>query len=270
MGEQQLEQRLAFQLAQLIDACGEAFIDEQCLATAYRMRAHHRVRQRRVVAPGRLPARQVVGRGAKALQGERLGEVMGGGQAIEHFAQRRRQGIEGRDTAGPQGVAAIGRQLLGAEHRAQRRGRQEGHVGVPHGVVTHVGDGRVEDQHLRRLWHIGVDRVDMQVAEAGGETRLLLRVERLVAEEQYLMLEQRLLDGIALFGADVAADVHAADLCAERRAEGGNGQAHVGLFNRAPGCWRGQQEFSGSARARAPACVAGRAGPSPGRRRSGR
>ena len=78
-------------------------------------------------------------------------------------------------------------------------------------------DGGVEDQHLRLLRHIRVDRVNMQVAEIGGESRLLLRRDRLVAEEQHLMLEQRLLDGVALFQVQRLADVDAADL----RAEGG-------------------------------------------------
>ncbi|MNH28652.1 hypothetical protein D3C79_888370 [compost metagenome] len=43
MGEQQLEQRLALQLAQLIDPRGEPFIDEQRLAAALRVRTNNRV-----------------------------------------------------------------------------------------------------------------------------------------------------------------------------------------------------------------------------------
>jgi hypothetical protein len=59
--------------------------------------------------------------------------------------------------------------------------------------------------------------VNVQVAEIGRETRLLLWRDRLVAEEQHLMLEQRLLDGVTLFQVQRLADVDAADL----RAEGG-------------------------------------------------
>ncbi len=70
---------------------------------------------------------------------------------------------------------------------------------MPHGVVAHIGNRRVEDQHLWGFRHVGVDRVDVQVAEAGGKTCLLLRVDRLVAEEQHLVLQQRLLDGVAFF-----------------------------------------------------------------------
>ncbi|MNP34392.1 hypothetical protein D3C76_1276760 [compost metagenome] len=184
------------------------------------------MRQRWVLAPGFFPARQVFRRGTKTLQRERLGEVMGGAQSIEHLAQRRRQCLQRGDAAGPQGVATVGRQLLGAEYRTQCRGGQEGHVGVPHGVVAHVGDGGVEHQHLRGFRHVGVDRVNMQVAKARGKVSLLLWVDRLVTEEQHLMLEQGLLDAVTLFVVDRAAEVDTADLCAECSAQRSNGQAH--------------------------------------------
>ncbi|MNF72151.1 hypothetical protein D3C84_541210 [compost metagenome] len=86
---------------------------------------------------------------------------------------------------------------------------------MPDRVIAHVGDGGVEDQHFGLLRHIRVDRMNVQVAEIGGESRLLLRRDRLVAEEQHLMLEQGLFDGIALFKVQRLADVDAADLCAE-------------------------------------------------------
>ncbi len=163
------------------------------------------------------------------------------------------------------------RDRLGTEHRTQCRGREEGHVGVPHGIIAYVGDRSVEDQHLRGLRYVGVDRVDVQVAEARGKARLLLGCDRLVPEEQHLVLEQCLLDGVALLDGNLAADVHAADLGAEGRAEGGNGQAHVFSHSRRRVAGVvSPQSVSGFAHARAPACAAGRAGPSPGRRRSGR
>ena len=76
--------------------------------------------------------------------------------------------------------------------------------------------------------------MDVQVAKAGGKARLLGGGDGLVAEEQHLVTKQGVLDGIAHLVADVAGKVHAADLCAQRRAEWGNGQAHVGLFRQAP------------------------------------
>ncbi|MNL31244.1 hypothetical protein D3C87_1530210 [compost metagenome] len=57
--------------------------------------------------------------------------------------------------------------------------------------------------------------MNVQVAEIRGESRLLLWRDRLVAEEQHLMLEQGLFDGIALFKVQRLADVDATDLCAE-------------------------------------------------------
>ncbi|MCY1426753.1 hypothetical protein D9M71_425790 [compost metagenome] len=89
---------------------------------------------------------------------------------------------------------------------------------MPDRVVAHVGDGGVEDQHFRLFRHIGVDRVNVQVAEIRGESRLLLWRDRLVAKEQDLMFEQGLLNGVALFRAQRLADVDAADLCTEGRA----------------------------------------------------
>ncbi|MCY1248630.1 hypothetical protein D9M72_620790 [compost metagenome] len=86
---------------------------------------------------------------------------------------------------------------------------------MPDCVIAYVGDGGVEDQHFRLFRHIGVDRVNVQVAEIRGESRLLLRRDRLVAEEQHLMLEQGLLDSVALFRTQRLADVDAADLCTE-------------------------------------------------------
>ena len=218
MGEQELQDRLALGFRQLVDLRGEALVDEQRATSAHRMRADHRVRQRRILAPCLFPLGQRFRRVAIALQRKRTGEVVGGGQPFEQGFHRRRQGFIRRDAAGPQGIAAKLRQQLGAEHRAHGRGRQEGHVGVPDRVVAHVGDGGVEDQHLRLFRHVRVDRVNVQVAEIGGESRLLLRRDRLVTEEQHLMLEQRLLDGVALFQVQRLADVDAADLCAEGRA----------------------------------------------------
>ncbi|MNI81212.1 hypothetical protein D3C73_1378050 [compost metagenome] len=57
--------------------------------------------------------------------------------------------------------------------------------------------------------------MNVQVAEIRGESRLLLWCDRLVAEEQHLMLEQGLFDGIALFNVQRLTDVDAADLCTE-------------------------------------------------------
>ncbi|MNO08095.1 hypothetical protein D3C81_2305820 [compost metagenome] len=57
--------------------------------------------------------------------------------------------------------------------------------------------------------------MNVQVSEIGSEARLLLRCDRLVTEEQHLMLEQGLLDGVALFQVQRLADIDAADLGAE-------------------------------------------------------
>src|SRR5476651_450182 len=76
MSKQQLENGFAFSRLQLIDPGGKPIADKQRLAPTHRVRAHYRVRQRRVFLAGFFPARQVFGGVAKALQREGLGEVM--------------------------------------------------------------------------------------------------------------------------------------------------------------------------------------------------
>lgn len=137
------------------------------------------------------------------------------GQPVEQPFERFGQCLIRRDPAGPQRVATKRRQQLGAEHRTERRGGQEGHVGVPHGVVAHVGDGGVEDQHFGLFRYVGVDRVDMQVAEIRRKPRLLLRVDGLASEEQYRVREQRLFNGVALLEVQRLGDVDATDLGAQ-------------------------------------------------------
>ncbi|MNG08617.1 hypothetical protein D3C84_919900 [compost metagenome] len=57
--------------------------------------------------------------------------------------------------------------------------------------------------------------MNVQVAEIGGESCLLLWGDWLIAEEQHLVFEQCLFDGIALFHIQRLADVDATDLGAE-------------------------------------------------------
>nr|GFC85720.1 hypothetical protein [Tanacetum cinerariifolium] len=71
-----------------IDPGGETLIHEQRFAPADRVRADHRMGQRRVFAAGFFPARQVLGGVAEALQRERAGEVMGGRQPVEQCLHR--------------------------------------------------------------------------------------------------------------------------------------------------------------------------------------
>ncbi|MNI69284.1 hypothetical protein D3C73_1250220 [compost metagenome] len=101
MGEQELQNRLTLGFRQLVDLRSETFVDEQRAAPAYRVRADHRVRQRRILAPCFFPLGQRLGRVAVALQRKRTGEVMGGGQTFEQGFQRRRQGFIGGNPAGP-------------------------------------------------------------------------------------------------------------------------------------------------------------------------
>ena len=86
---------------------------------------------------------------------------------------------------------------------------------MPHRVITHIRDGGVEDQHFGLFRHVGVDRVDVQVAKVCREPCLLRRGDRLVTEEQHRIVEQRLFNGVALFGIQRLGDIDAADLGAQ-------------------------------------------------------
>ena len=76
--------------------------------------------------------------------------------------------------------------------------------------------------------------MNMQITKIGRKACLLLRGDRLVFEENNLMLKQRLLDGIALLRAQGAGQVNAVNLGAKGRANRGNGQARgLSLYQRA-------------------------------------
>ena len=238
--EQQGQQRVAFFLAEFVDAGGEAVVDEQRFLAGFRVGADHRVADRRVVAAGLLPARQVFRPDAEALQREGVHKVMGGGQAGEQGLQRGRQRGKRRRAAGPQRVAADFRQLARRQHRAQRRGGVEGDVGVPDGVVAQVKGFGVQHHDFRRVRVLRVDRVGVQRAKAGGKVALLARRQGLPTEEQHLVLQP----GGAQLGQQRLADwlrqVHVVHFGAQRRAQAGEFQGHAWLL----AAWRasGQAE----------------------------
>lgn len=156
VGEEKAQQGVAFGRFQFVDAVGETVVDEQALVPGNRVGTHHRVNHGRVGALHFVVMRQGFGRIAEALQREGAGEVVGGSEAVEQLLQRLRQGVIGGAAACPEGVAAVGRQVLGGEYRAEGRSLQKADVGVPDGIVAHVGHGGVEHEDFRLLCQVGL------------------------------------------------------------------------------------------------------------------
>ena len=119
---QQVEQRIAFELAEPVDPGREIFIDEERLAAGHRMRAHDRV----------LSAR-------KAPFGDRMAEpavireltVMRRGQPLDEPFDRIGEAVIGGIHAGKERVSAARRGLDHIEDAAHRRGRVARHIGMP-------------------------------------------------------------------------------------------------------------------------------------------
>ncbi|MNE96050.1 hypothetical protein D3C80_1942090 [compost metagenome] len=73
--------------------------------------------------------------------------------------------------------------------------------------------------------------MDMQIAEARGEGRLLLGLQRLVAEEQHLVGKKRLFDGLLRGIVQRTGEVDAGYHGAQCRAEGFDGDGgHLGVL----------------------------------------
>jgi len=117
-------------------------------------------------------------------------------------------------------------------YRAHRRFREKGDIGMPDGIVAHIGHGGVEHQHFGLPRHAGVDRMDVQVTELVRQPGLLGRRQWLVAPEQDLVGEQRSVDLALLRRGQFPAQVDAFDDRADGGAQGGDVQSHVGQL-----CW---------------------------------
>ena len=192
-GKQLGQQGVALHARQALDVAGEGGVHIQHLLARDGVHAHHRVLHRRVLGAGglqlvtaRVLAQQVL-RPAADLPGvhgcERLQIRLEGG----------RQAGVGSGEAGPQRVAAAGRNHLRIQAGAQRWLLAPGDVGMP--VARRLGAlGRaLHDLDFGVVLQPGEERLDLgHVAKAAGEVHLLLRRDVLVAEEQHLVHGQGL------------------------------------------------------------------------------
>ncbi|MOA02338.1 hypothetical protein D3C78_1217850 [compost metagenome] len=136
---------------------------------------------------------------------------MGGGQPAQVLLQARRQGAESLAHAGPGGVAAGLRDFGDLDDGAGRRPLQPAQVAVP---IVHRGRALgVVGQHLDLRVAVLAREVGAlgHLAERRGQLQVLLGGERLRGEEQYLEVQQRLVQLGAHGRGQRLGEVHALD-----------------------------------------------------------
>jgi hypothetical protein len=172
--EQEGEEGVALGGLQVHDAREVRLAEEERLAVALRVRAHERVDD------GGVGAHRA--------------------QAGEEALQRGRERLERRAAAREERVAAERGDGLGGEDGAHGRRLDEGHVRVPPRIVRRVVAVVVQQHDLLELPgpQVRVNRMHVQLPEAPGERALLLRRHLLVAEEEHLVPQQRVVDRLSL------------------------------------------------------------------------
>ena len=159
-------------------------------------------------------------------------------EAEQHGLDLVGQRIERRGGRRPDGVAAGRRQLHRAQQVDAARPGAERHVGVPavgfRLVVALVGDGL----DLGIALDVREELVLLQFAELAAQADIGLRLDRLVAEEQDVVLPQRRLDlfvdGVAPHGVEIDVRDHGADI-RRHRLDRNVGIAHGGALPKALG-----------------------------------
>ena len=128
----------------------------------------------------------------------------------------------------PERVAADGRHLDGAQHRAERRHLAPRDVAVPHVLVALLVDALLEPDDLRHL-SLREERVHLELAPHRREVTVLGTAQVLVAEEDDLPLEQGPLQLVERVVVDRAPQVDVAEDGADRRAQRRDREAAVGV-----------------------------------------
>jgi hypothetical protein len=116
-------------------------------------------------------------------------------QPFQHPLHAGGQRLVGGALAGEERIAAEGRDFLAVQDGAHRRGSAHGGIRVPF-LADDRGIARLPaDHHHFRVGAGALEiRVDEDFAEAPGKGLVLIRVQRLVAEEHHAMGVQRRAD----------------------------------------------------------------------------
>ena len=121
--------------------------------------------------------------------------------------------------AGPHGVAAAIGQYLGIEDRPHIGLLIAGNIRMPGGgciLFLRVG---MQRQDFRMPLNARCDRMHMQCSEAPPEILVLIGRQMLIAEEDHLIFNQRVMDLLKCLIADILGQVDAADHRAKRGIE---------------------------------------------------
>jgi hypothetical protein len=219
--EEELEELLALAPMHADDVAGEVRVDVERPLPRLRVHAHDGMMRHQQVAP---PERR---RLAVASLSGPVGVL--GPERVGQIAHRRRQALVRGDQIGPDRVAADRGDHLGAEDRREGRVDRRRHVTVEPAHrrrVALLDTARAVLLHLAlpvhrvdlriALGRVGVVRVRVrQLAEPAPECDLLLVTDRLVAEEEHPMLQQRLTDVGDRGVVERRAEVDAVDLGAD-------------------------------------------------------
>jgi hypothetical protein len=225
MGEEEGEQRIALFLRQLKDACRRTRIDEEpSLATLNR--AHDRMNDGRIGRDGLLPF--LVARPDAPATTRKPGlETVLRRQLVEELAHRGGERLVRRDVRAPQGVSAARRQGAGSENGAKGRRLDEGNVGVPVVVIRQIAGVCLNRCDFWKIIDVRIDRMDVQFAEARGESAMRGGIQRLACKEKHVPLGHRSFelrdDGLR----QRARQIDTRDQSADRRGEGRNGEAEA-------------------------------------------
>src|SRR5690554_3303145 len=200
----------AFLPRYVIDMGSEIGIDEQPLAAGLRVGAHNRMTGTRVMAAGVVDTLVAVATAVDMLT------IVCRRQALQVLLQPWREcGKRGFGIA-EQGVSPPGRYLMQMQNAAHGWLRVAGHVGVPaiagDAYGTRIGLDRQQFRKALGTAHVGVL---VQRAEVQAEAPVLFQRQRLVAEENHLMLKQCPADLSYLLGVQRTGDVQAVDFSAD-------------------------------------------------------
>jgi hypothetical protein len=172
------------------------------------MRADHRMVDGRVLRPH-------LGLGFLGnLVSERLRVVVHSHEAIDASLDVVIEALVGRGHVTEQGVATQGRRLQRMKHRPHRRAFAPGHVGMPAVLVTTDFCGLLEADQFGLAGVARDERVDLEVAKAAGERNVRGSIERLLTEEQDLVVKQRLTQLADDLVGKISGEVDAAELSA--------------------------------------------------------
>ena len=218
-----MQQHAPFFFRQLVDVGREMAVDEQRLALGHGMGANDRMRCPREHLALVVAAHQHVGSAVDVIAG------MGRGEPFEIDLHARRKRIVGCILAGKEGIAAGARHGVQVEDAAERGLLVAGDVRVPILAADALGIGiGMDRQNLGMSFRTRRIRVDVQLTEISAESLVGFHVQRLIAEEENLMLGQRLMHLLDLPVAERFRQYDALDSGANTRRDGTDADGVIG------------------------------------------